>query len=870
MEERYDPQKVEVTWQKYWSERNLYKTELNTSLKKFYCLEMFPYPSGEIHMGHVRNYAIGDVIARYKRMRGYNVLHPMGWDAFGLPAENAAIKHGVHPSEWTHKNIDKMKRQINRMGFSYDWEREVTTCRPEYYKWNQWFFLKMLQKGLAYRKDSYVNWCPSCGTVLANEQVIDEKCWRCESNVVQRELEQWFLKITHYAEDLLQACDEMKGWPEKVVTMQRNWIGKSTGVEVDFRIEGTEEKMRIFTTRQDTLFGATFVCIAPMHPLADRLVSDKEGLGKVRARYGRMDEKYGLFTGFYAINPMNNEKIPVYVANFVLMEYGTGAIMSVPAHDQRDFEFAQKYDIPVRVVIVPENRTQNTEHRAQETTPPPPLLQGEGIVSYAPSPSNSNPPTPPLSKGGWGGFVIGGEGGITEAYEDEGILVNSGQFSGLRSDIARQEIAAFIEGNGLGKSVVNYKLRDWGISRQRYWGTPIPVVYCDQCGIVPVPEKDLPVILPEDVRFTGKGGSPLLESEKFLYTVCPTCGGKARRETDTMDTFVDSSWYFVRYCFKKGEIALDSELRTSNSELKYWMPVDQYIGGVEHAVLHLLYSRFFTRVLRDLGLINFSEPFTNLLTQGMVIKDGAKMSKSKGNVVDPNYLLQKYGADTARLFSLFAAPPERDLDWSDKGVEGAYRFLNRLWGIVYKNREALSVKGKEKKESMYRLTSYALRLYRKSHQTIKKVTTDIEREFHFNTAIAVLMELVNEITSFEPQSDEDRAVFRFAIETVLLLLSPFSPHIAEELWEAIGNKPGIFEQKWPEWDDEAAKEEEIELVIQVNGKLRSKLMIPLGLSDDGIKERALEEQRIKEIIGGKTIKKVIVVKGKLVNIVTGY
>ena len=827
MEERFDPQIVELKWQKYWSERQLYKTDGSPHQKKFYCLEMFPYPSGEIHMGHVRNYAIGDVIARYKRMHGYNVLHPMGWDAFGLPAENAAIKHDVHPSEWTRKNIDNMKIQLNRMGLSYDWEREVTTCTPEYYKWNQWFFLKMFERGLAYRKYSFVNWCPSCTTVLANEQVIDEKCWRCDSLVIQKKLEQWFFRITQYAEELLQGCDELDGWPERVVLMQKNWIGKGEGVEVDFPLEGMDEKLRIFTTRPDTLFGVTFMCIAPGHPLSEKLVKDNNQLEMLKAKYGQETEKTGIFTGHYAINPLNNSRIPVYAANFVLMEYGTGAIMSVPAHDQRDFEFAQKYGLPVKVVIVP-------------------------VIS----------PNPPLPKCGTGGLPDAEL--LTGAYEDEGVLVDSGQFTGLNSDVARKEIVKFIVEKGLGKAVVNYKLRDWGISRQRYWGTPIPVLYCDRCGIVPVPEKDLPVILPEDVKITGKGSSPLLESEAFLFAECPQCGGRARRETDTMDTFVDSSWYFIRYCFKKGDIDLSSELITQGSELKYWMPVDQYIGGVEHAVLHLLYSRFFIKVIRDLGLLNINEPFQKLLTQGMVIKDGSKMSKSKGNVVDPDYLIRKYGADTSRLFSLFAAPPEKDLDWSDKGVDGAYRFLNRLWGIVYKNREGLSVKRKKIGEPVKTLP-----LYRKTHQTIKKVTTDIEREYHFNTAIAALMELVNEITAFEPKNDEEWSIFKFAIEQLLLLLSPFSPHISEELWDAVGNKPSIFEQKWPEWDDEAAKEDMIELVVQVNGKLRSKIIIAAGIPDDEIEKITFEDKKVREIIGSKTIKKVIIVRGKLVNIVIG-
>jgi leucyl-tRNA synthetase len=844
VEEKYDPQKVELKWQKYWAEKEPYKTGSDPSKKKFYCLEMFPYPSGEIHMGHVRNYAIGDVIARYKRLRGYNVLHPMGWDAFGLPAENAAIKHSVHPSEWTYKNIDNMKKQLNRMGLSYDWEREVTTCSPEYYKWNQWFFLKMLERGLAYRKYSYVNWCPACATVLANEQVIDGKCWRCDSTVIQKELEQWFFRITQYAEELLQGCDELKGWPERVVIMQKNWIGKGEGVEVDFPIEGMNEKLRIFTTRPDTLFGVTFMCIAPGHPLSKKLMKHNYDEDELKAGYGKEEEKIGRFTGSYAINPLNGNKIPIYVANFVLMEYGTGAIMSVPAHDQRDFEFAKKYGLPIKAVIVPNDSVQE---EGRPTT-----------HSY-------------LSRGKGEGKGENLQSELTEAYEDEGILVDSGQFSGLRSDIAKQQIIKFIEDKGIGKAVVNFRLRDWGISRQRYWGTPIPVVYCDKCGIVPVPEKDIPVILPEDVKITGKGSSPLLESESFLYTECPQCGGRARRETDTMDTFVDSSWYFIRYCFKKGDIDLRIKPRTPDSGIGYWMPVDQYIGGVEHAVLHLLYSRFFIRMMRDLGILNISEPFKNLLTQGMVIKDGAKMSKSKGNIVDPNYLIEKYGADTSRLFSLFAAPPEKDLEWSDKGVEGAYRFLHRLWGIIYKNREGLSIKHKVPEEPIHvlRFTDHSLRLYRKTHQTMKKVTADIEREYHFNTAIAALMELLNEITSFEIESDEDRAVFKFAIERLLLLLSSFSPHVTEELWEAIGNTPSIFEQKWPDWDEDAAKEEKIELVIQINGKLRSKIMISPGIADGEIKKMALEDQKIREIIGIKAIKKVIVVKGKLVNIVIG-
>lgn len=866
MEERYNPEKVELRWQKYWAEKGLYKTDTDTVREKFYCLEMFPYPSGKIHMGHVRNYAIGDVIARYKNMRGYNVLHPMGWDAFGLPAENAAIKQGVHPTRWTHENISYMKDQLNRMGLSYDWDREVTTCSPGYYRWNQWFFLKMFERGLAYKKSSFVNWCRSCMTVLANEQVIDGKCWRCDSEVIQKELEQWFFRITRYAEELLEGCDRLTGWPENVVSMQKNWIGKSEGVETDFSIDGMQEKIRIFTTRPDTLWGATFICLAPGHPLSGKLVRDKDGLDAVKSKYGEMEEKEGLFTGYYAINPMNDEKIPIYVANFVLMEYGTGAIMSVPAHDQRDFEFAKKYGLAIRVVIVPEEK-----------------IAGAGLV---PALESGQPQGLPLQ----------------EAYEGAGILVNSGKFSGKKSEEAKKEIGIHIEEKKLGRRVVNYKLRDWGISRQRYWGTPIPILYCGKCGVVPVDEKDLPVILPEDVKFTGKGGSPLLDSPDFLRAVCPRCGAEARRETDTMDTFVDSSWYFVRYCSKRDEEALH------RGNISYWMPVDQYIGGVEHAVLHLLYSRFFTRVMRDIGVLGFDEPFTNLLTQGMVCMESVKcpehgwlfpeevrdekcmhcgrevargrvekMSKSRKNVVDPDRLIRRYGADTSRLFSLFAAPPEKDLEWSDKGVEGAYRFLSRIWGIVYKNSDKLRVTppphppltkgGPAGGKDSSLVTRHSLPLLRKTHQTIKRVSMDIEREYHFNTAIAALMELVNELSAFEPGPDDDWKVLRKSIEVVLLLLSPFSPHIAEELWEAVGNEPSIFQQRWPEWDEEIAREEEIELVIQVNGKVRAKVMVPHGLPDEEIKERTMSEPKIREILDGKGVRKIFVVKGKLVNIV---
>jgi leucyl-tRNA synthetase len=841
LEKKYIPEKVELKWQKYWAEKGLHATRRDGAVK-FYCLEMFPYPSGKIHMGHVRNYAIGDVIARYKRLRGLNVLHPMGWDAFGLPAENAAIEKGVHPAEWTYQNIAQMRIELDRMGFSYDWNREATTCSPEYYKWNQWFFLKMLERGLAYRKTSFVNWCPKCVTVLANEQVIDGGCWRCDTEVVQKELEQWFLKITHYVEELLEACDSLKGWPEHVVAMQKNWIGKSDGLEVDFQIEGSDEKLRIFTTRADTLFGVTFMAIAPGLPLAERLTEDKEALRKIKQHYGDQERKIGHFTGRHAINPVNGERVPIYVANFVLMEYGTGAIMSVPAHDQRDFDFAREYGLPIKTVIVPE---------------------------------------------GGGDFPRDGE--MAGAFEDYGVLVESGGYSGMPSAEARIAIARDLEEKGLGQRVVTYKLRDWGISRQRYWGTPIPVIYCEKCGVVPVPEEDLPVVLPENVKLTGKGESPL-HSPEFMNTQCPRCGGQGRRETDTMDTFVDSSWYFLRYCHPKGDVDLRSD--EVKSEIDYWMPVDQYVGGVEHAVLHLLYSRFFTRVMRDLGVTSASEPFTHLLTQGMVCKETVKcpehgwlfpeeaeggkcprcgsaveygrtekMSKSKKNVIDPDALISRWGADTARLFSLFAAPPEKDLEWSEKGVEGAHRFLGRIYNLVHTNLDSLRAAAPR--------GDVATPLTRKAHQTIRRVTDDIEREYHFNTAIAAMMELVNETSSFEPRTGEDWGAMRFSIETLLLLLSPFSPHISEELWEALGNAPSIFNQAWPAWHEDIAREEEIELVVQVNGKVRAKVMVPAGLSEEEVKRAALEEPRIKPLADEGKIKKVIVVKGRLVNVVAG-
>ncbi|KPK01182.1 MAG: hypothetical protein AMK71_06550 [Nitrospira bacterium SG8_35_4] len=827
MDEKYSAEQIEKRWQDYWETEGLFRVHEDPAQPKFYCLEMFPYPSGRIHMGHVRNYVIGDVITRYKKMRGFNVLHPMGWDAFGMPAENAAIKHGVHPSKWTNDNIIYMKQQLKKMGLGYDWGREVKTCDPKYYRWNQWFFLKMLEKGLAYKKASSVNWCTSCNTVLANEQVIDEGCWRCDTKVVQKELEQWFFKITDYADELLRDADTLGGWPEKVVTMQRNWIGKSEGVEVDFRIEGTDRSIRIFTTRQDTLYGTTFMSIAKRHPLVAALVKDDALRKKIEALSEDPEEKEGVFTGAYAENPLSGARIPIWVANFVLMEYGTGAVMAVPAHDQRDFEFARKYDLPIKTVIVPDRES-----------------GGAGLVP-ARAPEGGQAQDQPL-----------------QAFEAYGYLINSERFSGLASSEARDRIADFIEEKGIGRRVVNYKLRDWGISRQRYWGTPIPVIYCDTCGIVPVPENKLPVILPEDAVLTGKGASPLAGMDGFVNVKCPKCEGDAKRETDTMDTFVDSSWYFLRYC------SPDTEALPLNGQtVSYWMPVDQYIGGIEHAVLHLLYSRFFTKVIRDIGLVDISEPFRSLLTQGMVIKDGAKMSKSKGNVVDPDFLVNKYGTDTVRIFCMFAAPPERDLEWSDQGVEGAYRFLNRIWSFVHNHHGLLGKRLQNQEFDVSTLSPEASKLLRKTHQTIKKVTGSIERDYHFNTAIAALMELLNETLSFRPAGDSDTDVLRFNVKSFVVLLSPFAPHIAEELWRQTAQAHSIFEERWPAWDEDIAREEEIELVIQISGKVRGKVMIPAGLDDGEIREKAFAEPKIRDLVKEKPPKKVIVVKGRLVNIV---
>ena len=825
MEDRYNPKAVEAKWQKKWEDTKAFKASEDPSKQKYYVLEMFPYPSGKIHMGHVRNYSIGDVVARYKRMRGYNVLHPMGWDSFGLPAENAAIKHGIHPNKWTLENIAYMRGQLRQMGLSYDWDREVATCLPEYYRWNQWFFVKMLEKGLAYKKRSFVNWCGSCNTVLANEQVEDGRCWRCESVVAQKELPQWFFKITAYAEELLEYLDRLPGWPERVLTMQRNWIGRSYGCEIDFEVIGVPgvDKIKVFTTRADTLFGATFMSIAPEHPLVQELIKGRPQEAEVRAfiekvkreskieRTAETGEKEGVFTGAYAVNPVTGAEIPVWAANFVLAEYGTGAVMAVPAHDQRDFEFARKYGMPVRVVINPPDGTLDANE-------------------------------------------------MKAAYVDEGVMVNSGQFDGTPSAEGKITVAGHLESKGIGKKTINYRLRDWGISRQRYWGTPIPVIYCEKCGEVPVPVEELPVVLPTDVQFTGQGASPLTASKEFLAAKCPRCGAPGTRETDTMDTFVDSSWYFLRYCGPDGSTPFKKD------GVDYWMPVDQYIGGIEHAVLHLLYARFFTKVVRDLGLTGADEPFTNLLTQGMVIKDGAKMSKSKGNVVDPDKLIKEYGADTARLFSLFASPPERDLEWSDQGVDGSFRFLSRVWRLVRDNFEMLTAAPKKQAGEP---SPKARDLRRAAHRTIKKVTDDIDDRFHFNTAIAAVMELVNALYQFAPEKDDPHgeAAFREAVETVVLLLAPFAPHMTSEAWEALGKAGALENRPWPAYDPEMIKADEVLIVVQVNGKVRDKVTVPADSTEEYVRESALGQERVRQFMGGKEPRKVIYVPSKLLNIV---
>lgn len=824
MKQKYNPEEVEKKWQSYWAERNIYKVETDDSRAKYYVLEMFPYPSGRIHMGHVRNYCIGDVLARFKMMKGYNVLHPMGWDAFGMPAENAAIKNNSHPATWTYENIREMRRQLKRLGFSYDWDREIATCDPSYYRWEQWLFIRMLEHDLVYRRKSIVNYCESCQTVLANEQVENGSCWRCGEPVVQKEQEGWFFRITKYAAELLEWCDKLTGWPEKVITMQRNWIGYSEGARILFEVEGSDTVIEVFTTRPDTLHGATFLSLAPEHPLCLNLsrgtsqeVAVREFINRIltqdwQSRVGEDAEKEGVFTGAYCINPLNGRSLPIFVANFVLYEYGTGAVMAVPAHDQRDFLFAKKYGLDIVIVIQPEGE----------------LLDPKKME---------------------------------EAYVGPGFLVNSGDFDGMDNISAMKAIAERLSALGKGGLTVNYRLRDWGISRQRYWGAPIPVIHCPVCGIVPVPDDQLPVILPTEIEFPQSGRSPLPDLQWWVEVSCPTCGRQARRETDTMDTFVESSWYFDRYaCPDYSQGMIDSKADF------YWQPVDQYIGGIEHAILHLLYSRFFTKVLRDLGLKHWDEPFTNLLTQGMVIKDGAKMSKSKGNVVDPEELIEAYGADTVRLFCLFAAPPERDLEWTSEGVEGAYRFLNRVWSLVYQHRgrvlaEPVKCSRSEKAESIRRLT----------HKTIKRVTEDITHRFHFNTAVAAIMEMINElsrVTVEELEESEGVAeAFMEGLRTSVVLLSPFVPHVCEELWEALGGQPGLVRIPWPEFDLNLIKEHRLTIVVQVNGKKRAEITVPADASEESVKQAALAERNVQRFIEGKTVKKIVVVPGKLLNVV---
>ncbi|MBI2880688.1 MAG: leucine--tRNA ligase [Candidatus Tectomicrobia bacterium] len=824
MSDRYDFVEIEAKWQTHWAETRAFRAAEDRSRPEFYLLEMFPYPSGRIHMGHVRNYTIGDVMARQKRMRGFNVLHPIGWDAFGLPAENAAIQRQVHPAAWTWNNIRAMKQQLQRLGCSYDWEREIATCEPEYYRWNQWIFLKMHERGLVYRRKTWVNWCEQCRTTLANEQVVGGLCWRHETPVVQREMDAWFLRITDYAEELLAGLEDLaEGWPERVLTMQRNWIGRSEGVRIHFPIVGEDEVLSVFTTRHDTVYGATFMVLAPEHPLVPRLSAgtpqeaqvrrfcEEAGKQDTRSRTDEAQEKVGVFTGRYALNPMTKEEIPVWVANFVLMEYGTGAIQAVPAHDQRDLDFARKYGLPVRVVVQP---------------------KGVSLDADA----------------------------LTAAYVEDGENVNSGPFDGLPTPKAKEAIADCLEQKGLGRREVNYRLKDWGVSRQRYWGTPIPMIHCGTCGIVPAPEEDLPVVLPLDIDFRFDGTSPLTALKSFYEVPCPRCGKAARRDTDTMDTFVDSSWYFCRYTSPR-----EAKAPFDREACAYWMEVDQYVGGIEHAVMHLLYARFFTRVLRDLGLLDKGEPFRNLLTQGMVIKDGRKMSKSYGNVVDPDYIIEKYGADTARLFMLFAAPPEKELEWSDAGVEGCHRFLNRVWRLVTGSVEAL----RDFREPPGDDLAQAERdLRKKVHQTVRKVTEDVERRLRFNTAIAAIMELVNAVQAFEPERTPDaRAVLKEALESVVVLLYPFAPHLGEELWRVLGRTAGLVNRPWPSYDPEIAAEEIQTIVLQVNGKVRSRIEMPATADEEEVRSRALGDERVRNWIGGKEIRRVIVVPGKLVNVV---
>lgn len=810
---RYNFEEIELKWQKKWRQEGLLEVVDSKNKPKNYVLEMFPYPSGDLHMGHAKNYIIGDLIARFKYRQGFNVLHPMGWDAFGLPAENAAIKSGTHPSKWTHQNISTMKQTQKRLGILYDWDYELATCEADYYKWTQWIFLKFYEKGLAYKKEAPVNWCPQCQTVLANEQVVGGECWRCHSKVIKKKLSQWFFKITDYAERLLADLDKLEGWPERVKVMQRNWIGKSRGAWVDFELEDGE-KVRIFTTRPDTLYGVTFFLLAPEHPLVETLVKGTAKEAEVRdfvertmetsdvMRASGETEKEGVFTGKYIINPLNGDKVPVWIANYVLMEYGTGAVMAVPAHDDRDFEFARKYKIPVKVVIQPEEK-----------------LSGDAIM---------------------------------EAYTSEGTMDDSGPFTGVPSLEAKKKVTEYLEQKQIGGFSINYRLRDWLISRQRYWGAPIPMLYCDNCGVVPVPQDQLPVVLPTDVVFEPEGGSPLAKSDSFINTKCPHCDGEARRETDTMDTFVDSSWYYLRFCDPNN----DKEI-FSKENIDYWMPVDQYIGGIEHAILHLLYSRFFTKVFYDMGLFKFDEPFVNLFNQGMVTLGGSAMSKSKGNVVAPGKVIDNFGTDTLRLFMLFAGPPQDDLEWSDRGVEGAHRFLRRVWQLAMEISKMPG--GKELSEDRD--------LIRKVHQTIQKITSDIEDRWAFHTAVAAMMELVNEMYRGRNAQSMSPKALRFAMSNLLLILAPFGPHIAEELWQEFGHKESIHRAEWPKYDPSMLEAETVTLVIQVNGKVRDKLIVDADLSKEELEKLARGSEKVSKFTEGKQVNKVIVVPNKLVNIV---
>lgn len=826
LEEKYVPNEIEAKWQKYWEENKTFKVEVEKNKPKSYVLEMFPYPSGNLHMGHVRNYSIGDVIARFRTMKGFNVLHPIGWDSFGMPAENAAIKHGIPPKKWTLENIANMTRQQKALGLSYDWDREVATCKEDYYKWTQWFFELFYKRGLAVKKESAVNWCDTCNTVLANEQVIDGKCWRCDHEVVKKDLSQWFLKITDYAEDLLKDLDLLEGWPERVKTMQRNWIGRSEGLEFSFEIPELNDKVAVYTTRPDTAYGVTFMALAAEHPLLEKICANNPKADEIKAfcervrnqsdieRTSSESEKEGVFTGVYCINPFNGRKVEIWVTNYVLYDYGTGAVMGVPTGDQRDWMFAEKYGIEKIVTICPVGQELKLEE-------------------------------------------------MTCAYDEkEGMLVNSAEFTGMEMHEAMSAIIDKAETEGFGKRRINYRLRDWLISRQRYWGAPIPIIYCPHCGEVLVPEDQLPVRLPEDVDFNAGAKSPLATSEEFVHCKCPQCGADAVRETDTMDTFLCSSWYYLRYTDpKNAEKCFDKDTNM------YWGPVDQYIGGIEHAILHLLYSRFFLKVLRDAGLVDYSEPFSNLLTQGMVIKDGAKMSKSLGNVVSPEEILEKYGADTARLFILFAAPPERELEWSDQGVEGSFRFLNRIWRIVLNYMPQM-----EQKVTSYdaeTLTEADKDLRRILHNTIKKVTSDIDVRFNFNTAISSLMELVNAMYAYKEADQEPNAGLVYeAVVDLIKMLSPFVPHITEELWRgAVDANTSVHQQIWPEYDEDALKVDNVEIVLQVNGKVRGRLTVPAAATKEDLEKIALADEKVKSHVGDAVIRKIICVPGRLVNIV---